>query len=82
MTFITTIQRKKLVVKISYFYNTDHSVYEIETNNVYEDLYMIKVCLILVNIQINQNFYDVKKKKVISKMQDETKGIPIVEFVG
>ena len=42
MTFITTIQRKKLVVKISYFYNTDHSVYEIETNNVYEDLYMIK----------------------------------------
>ena len=30
----------------------------------------------------NSGFYDQTKKKIIGKMKDETKGVPIVKFVG
>ena len=29
-----------------------------------------------------QTFYDLKNKKVIGKIKDETAGVPIVEYVG
>ena len=41
-----------------------------------------KICLILVNIQVTQDFMMWKKKKLIDKVKGETKRVTIVEFVG
>ena len=55
-------------------------------NDVYEDF--TKTNLVLANIKKIQNFmklflfHDKANKKVISKIKDETKGVPTVEFVG
>ena len=63
------------------FTDTDSLLYEIETN-VYEVFIWRKICLILVNIQVTQDFMMWKKKKLIDKVKGETKRVTIVEFVG
>ena len=56
---------------------------EIETNNFHEGFYKkTKKSRMLANIQKNSKFYDKANKKVMGKIKDETKGIPIVGFIG
>ena len=57
------------------FTDTDSLVYEIETSGVYEDFYVEKKYLALVNIQIDSKFYDATTEKVFDKMKDGTKGV-------
>ena len=52
------------------FTDTDSLVYEIKTEDVYEDFYQDK------------NLFDPNNKKVIGKMKDEFKGKTINGFVG
>ena len=56
------------------FKDTDSLVYEIETNDVYEDFFMNKDMFYFSEHPNNSIFYDIKNKK------DETKGVPFVEF--
>ena len=58
----------------------DILLYEIETN-VYEDFHMNKVMSDFTEYPDNSRFYDMKNKKIIGKMKDETKSVSIVEFV-
>ena len=42
----------------------------------------IKKCLTLEIFQLNQNIFDNSNKSVVGKMEDETAGVSIEEFVG
>ena len=64
------------------FTDTDSLVYEIETNDVYEDFYVDKEIFDFSEYSKDSKFHDTTNKKVIGKLKDERKGILIVEFVG
>ena len=55
--------------------DTDSLTYEIKSKDVYEDTY-------LTLVSINQTFLIQQTKKVIGKIKDEFKGIPINKFIG
>ena len=60
------------------FTDTDSLVYEIKTEDVYEDFHQDKNLFDFSNYP----FFDLANKKVIGKMKDEFKGKNINEFVG
>ena len=68
------------------FTDTDSLMYEIKTEDVYEDLPAIKKCFIFVCFVIVRSFksksYDDSNKLVIGKMKDEAGGVAIEEFIG
>ena len=64
------------------FTETDSLVYEIETNDVYEDFYESKSLFDFSNYPQDPNFLNPVNKNVIGKMKDEVKGKIIIEFVG
>ena len=64
------------------FTDTDSLVYEIQTDNVYEDFYKDKNLFHFSDYPQDSNFFDAVNKKVIGKMTDEFKGEIISEFVG
>ena len=64
------------------FTDTDSLTYNIRTENIYKDFWADKDKFDFSDYNKNSSFYDPKHKKVIGKMKDETKGVPIVEFVG
>ena len=64
------------------FTNTVSLVYEIETDDVYEDFYENKNLFDFSYYQQDSNCFDPANKKVIDKMKDEVKGKIINEFVG
>ena len=64
------------------FTDTDSFVYEIETEDVYEDFYGDKNLFDFSDYPLNSKFFDPVNKKVIGKMKDEFKGKIISEFVG
>ena len=53
-------------------------MYETEATYVYEDFYMNKDMFDFSEYPDNSRIYDVKIKKVVGKMKDETKGVHIV----
>ena len=56
-----------------FFADTDSLVYEIETDDVYQDSYKdIKFCD-FSNYPKDSQFYDLVNKKVIGKMKDEVR---------
>ena len=58
------------------FTDTDSLTYEVKSNNdVYEEFFKHKHLLNFSEYQ--SNFFDLTNKKIIDKMQDEYKGIPI-----
>ena len=61
------------------FTDTDNLVYEIKTEDVYEDFSIVKKCFILVIIRLSQNTTMIQ---TVGKMKDETGGFAIQEFVG
>ena len=64
------------------FKDTDSLVYEIETHDVYEDLYEDKNLHDFSDYPQDLNFFDPVNKNLIGKMKDEFKGKIISEFVG
>ena len=65
-----------------FFSDTDSLVYEIKTENVYEDFYQDKNLFNFSDYPLNSKFFDPSNKKVIGKMKDEFKGKIVIEFVG
>ena len=64
------------------FTDTDSLVYEIKTEDVYEDFYGEKNLFDFSDYPLNSKFFDPANKKAIGKMKDEFKGKTISEFVG
>ena len=55
------------------FTDTDSLVYEIKTDDVYEDFYENKNLFNLSDYSRDSTFFDLVNKKVIGKMKDEFK---------
>ena len=64
------------------FTDTDSLCYEVETKDVYEDFWSDKHLFDFSGYDKDHKYWDDTNKKVIGKFKDETKGVPIVEFVG
>ena len=64
------------------FTDTDSITYQIQTDNVYENLYADKHLLDFSGYEKESLFYDNECKKVIGKMKNELNGEVIEEFVG
>ena len=60
----------------------DSLMYEIKTEDVYEDLSFDKEIFDFSNYGTKSKYYDDSNKLVIGKMKDEIGGVPIEEFVG
>ena len=64
------------------FTDTDSLVYEIKTEDVYQDFYQDKNLFAFSDYPLNSKFFDPANKKVIGKMKDEFKGKIISGFIG
>ena len=64
------------------FTDTDSLVYEIETEDVYEDFYKDKNLFDCSDYPLYSKFFDPANKKVLGKMKDVFKGKIISEFIG
>ena len=64
------------------FTDTDSLVYEIKTEDVYEDFYPDKNLFDFSDYPLDSKFFDPVNKKVVGKMKDKFKGKKISEFVG
>ena len=64
------------------FTDTDSFIYEVLTQDVYSDLFQKKEYFDFASYPKSSLFYDPTNDKVIGKFKDETKGVPIREFVG
>ena len=64
------------------FTDTNSLVYEIKTEDVYEDFHGDKNLFDFSDYPLNSKFFDLANKKVTGKMKDEFKGKLISEFVG
>lgn len=64
------------------FTDTDSLCYEIETDDIYEDLWQDKHLFDNSDYPKDSPFFDLLNKKVIGKFKDEAASIPITEFVG
>ena len=61
--------------------DTDSLVYEIKTNEAYEDFYKDEGLFDFSDYPKDSKFFDLVSKKVIGRMKDEFKGKRISEFV-
>ena len=66
----------------NYYSHTDSLMYEIKTEDVYEDFSSNKKMFDFSNYLTKSKYYDNSNKLVIAKMKDETGGFAIEEFVG
>ena len=64
------------------FTDTDSLMYELKTEDVYEDLSKHRKMFDNSDCQKDSPFHFTTNKKVIGKMKDEAAGVPITEFVG
>ena len=64
------------------FTDTDSVMYEIKTEDVYEDFSHNKETFDFGNYSNKSKYYDNSNKLVVGKMTDETAGVAIEEFVG
>ena len=64
------------------FTDTNILVYEIETNDVYEDFYEDKDLFDFSDYPKDSKFFDAVNKKVVGKLKNEFKGKIISESVG
>ena len=63
------------------FTDTDSLCYEVETEDIYQDMYENRELFDLSDMKLDE-FKDGTNKKVIGKFKDETEGVPIREFIG
>ena len=73
--------KSKFVAKLL-FTDTDSLVYEIKTENVYEDFYQDKHLSDFSDYPLDSKSFDQVNKNVIGKMKDEFKGKTISKFSG
>ena len=73
--------QSKYGIKLLFTY-TDSLVFEIKTEDVYEDFYQDKNLFDFSNYPLHSKFFDPVNKKVIDKIKDEFKGRIISEFIG
>ena len=64
------------------FTDTNSLMYEIKTDNVYEDFINDKEMPDFSNYSAKSKYYDDSNKLVVGKMKDETAGFATEEFVG
>ena len=64
------------------FTDTDSLMYEIKTEDVYEDFSNNKEMFDFSNCSIKSQYYDNSNKLVVGKMKDETAGVAVEEFAG
>jgi len=64
------------------FTDTDSLCYEIETKDLYQDMYDKKELYDFSDYPVDNKFHDNSNKKIIGKFKDETNSVPILEFVG
>ena len=57
-------------------------MYEIKTENIFEDFSKDKKIFDFSNYSAKSKFYDDSNKLVVGKMKDGTAGVPVKEFVG
>ena len=57
-------------------------MYEIKTEDVYEDFTKDKEMLDFSNYSAESKYYDDSNKLVVGKMKDETDSVALKEFVG
>ena len=78
MNVITNTLKENLMLSC---YLQTQTVYEIKTEDVYEDFYKDKNLFDFSDYSQDSKFYNPVNKKVIGKMKDEFKGKIISEFV-
>ena len=72
-----------MVTNHDYYSDTDSLIYEIKTENVYQDFSNDKEMFDLSNYSTKSKYYDNSSKLVVGKMKDETAGVAAIEeFVG
>ena len=76
---ISKINMAKLTTLL--FTDTDSLMYEIKTEDVYEDFNSNKEMIDFSNCSTKSKYYDDSNKLVIEKINDETAGVSIKEFV-
>ena len=64
------------------FTDTDRLVYEIKSEDVYEECFKDRKLFDFSEYPVDLKFYDCTNKKVLGKMKDEFKGKIITEFIG
>ena len=64
------------------FTDTDSLYYQVETANVEKELFEHKDLFDYSDYPADSPYHDVTNKKVMGKFKSETKGAPIIEFVG
>ena len=64
------------------FTDTDSSMYEIKTENVYGDFSNDKEMFDFSNYSTKSKYYNNSNKLEVGKMKDKTVGVAIEEFVG
>ena len=64
------------------FTDTDSLTYEIETKDIYKDLWKDKDKFDNSDYPKDSPYFDKTNKKVIGKFKDEAAGVPICEFIG
>ena len=64
------------------FTDTDSLMYDIATDDVYKEMWEQKDLYDFADYPTTHVYHDKMNNKVIGKFKDETKGDPIVEFVG
>ena len=64
------------------FKDTDSLMYEIKTEDVYEDFSSDKEIFYFSNYSTKSKYYDNSNKLVIGKMKDETGGVATEEYFG
>ena len=65
-----------------FFTGTDSLVYEIKSDNVYEQYFKDRKLFDFSGYPKDSKYYDISNKKVSGKMTDEFIGVKIIEFVG
>ena len=71
-----------MVTQDYYSLITDSSIYEIETEVVYEDFRKDKEIFDFSYYSTESKYYDDSNKLVVGKMKNDTAGVVIKEFVG
>ena len=64
------------------FTATDYLMYEVCTDDIYQDMWSMKEEFDLASYPKSSPFYDSTNNKVVGKFKDEASGQSIKEFVG
>ena len=64
------------------FTDTDSLIYEIKSENFYEEFFKWKYLFDFSNYSKDSKIFDETNKKVIGRMKDEFGGVTVIEFTG